>query len=85
MEKYLEVERPRRIQVFLWTAGDDRLLTTERRSRLKGGSRDFYRCNDMAETLMHVLRDCAFAKYVREMFGEMNSDSFFYKLMIGVD
>lgn len=53
---------PKRVQVFMWIAMHDRLLTSERRSRILGGSPYCYRCAGIQESLMHVLRDCEFAR-----------------------
>ncbi|CAN1155671.1 Putative ribonuclease H protein At1g65750 [Linum perenne] len=56
-------EGPNRIKHFIWLAANDKLLTNVVRRRRGFCSDDTCRgCGTEAESILHILRDCAFAK-----------------------
>lgn len=55
---------PRRIQVFLWLANHDRLLTSSRRAKLLGCSPLCCRCGLEDKSLEHAIRECTAARNV---------------------
>ncbi|XP_028760082.1 uncharacterized protein LOC114718808 [Neltuma alba] len=80
MEEDLGWKGPRRVQIFLWTAAYNRLLTVERRARIMGVSSMGQQCKANTKSLMHVLRDCAYAKDLWLLLEERRNDLEFFVL-----
>ncbi|CAN1786718.1 Putative ribonuclease H protein At1g65750 [Linum perenne] len=63
--KIWKLRGPNRVKHFLWLAGHDRLLTNEQRvKRNLTTNPDCPLCPGMAESSIHILRDCTFASAV---------------------
>ncbi|CAN1155661.1 Putative ribonuclease H protein At1g65750 [Linum perenne] len=68
-------EGPNRIKHFIWLAANDKLLTNVVRRRRGFCSDDTCRgCGTEAESILHILRDCAFAKETWRAVGGFNTD-----------
>ncbi|CAN1845257.1 Putative ribonuclease H protein At1g65750 [Linum perenne] len=66
---------PSSIQQFLWLVSHERLLTNcERNRRQLTTNSNCPRCRAEEETILHVLRDCNFAKQVWEELGFHSDD-----------
>ncbi|CAN1818919.1 Putative ribonuclease H protein At1g65750, partial [Linum perenne] len=84
---------PSRIKYFLWLAAKDKLLTNEGRCRRGLSSDESCRwCATAAESILHVLRDCCFAKGTwREVGGldtegsewQLTYEEWFHKFLTG--
>lgn len=68
----------RRIQVFLWIASHDRLLTALRKNKLLGGDPTCSRCRSTVEDTMHVLRDCPIAQEVWRVLRATEANTNFF-------
>ncbi|CAN1166153.1 Putative ribonuclease H protein At1g65750 [Linum perenne] len=72
---------PNRIKHFLWLAAKDKLLTNEGRCRRGLSDEETCRwCDTETESILHVLRDCRFAKATWRAVGGFDVDGAEWKL-----
>ncbi|KAK7287374.1 hypothetical protein RIF29_00647 [Crotalaria pallida] len=72
---------PQRVVVFLWLVCRSALPTNSMRCQRRATESDICsRCNVMAETILHCLRDCPKAACVWEAFGIISNNEFWIEI-----